>query len=472
MALLMTPVVATAGEDAAVQAAAAGYAQYGHGDYAASAASAAFAVEVQPENLEYRLLWVDALLAADRQQEAYAALQPVANHDTYAVQTRLAQAAMALGSEHQLEAAEAYGKAAALAQDAGSSAYLTRSRISALADAGQMAEAERDLRDAWAQGILPGDSPLDAAYLAARVGADDLAQEAFRVGDASGTAALDAGYSARRLGRDEDAIAWFERGLAGFPGDEDLAPQRRFEIRREIETLQRRWGVDASVILGTAPTTTTGSGGGDEIIQAGADAYWRLGGYNDGRPLDLFVRAFQTIDAPAGFDTGSDTTQGWIGLRYKPFRDTNLVLEASRMFAIGDLARDDTMLRAAWSAEKGGDLRYDRASWPSWRLYADLAHIIEDDQTLGAIDAQGGWTWRSTDYDLLTAGFGVRGYYDSGLIDTTAIGVGPRVSWRHWFRDSEFAAPASYIDLSLGYDFEIDGGDRAEGLRAALTLHY
>jgi hypothetical protein len=159
-------------------------------------------------------------------------------------------------------------------------------------------------------------------------------------------------------------------------------------------------------------------------------------------------------------------------VRWKPFTQANLVLEASKMIALGDLARDDVMLRAAWSAEQGGDLRYDRGSWPMWRLYGDVAHIVEDEQTLGVAEARAGWTWRVGDRTLVTPYLGVRAYYDSLFRDTTAVGAGPGLTVRRWFGGDRYAAPRSYLEGVIGYGFRLSGDDRGEGLYLGVSIHY
>ena len=73
---------------------------------------------------------------------------------------------------------------------------------------------------------------------------------------------------------------------------------------------------------------------------------------------------------------------------------------------------------------------------------------------------------------IVTPFVAVRGSYDSLLADETAVGAGPGVSWRHWFREGQYAAPASYIDLSVGYQFGLSGGDRAEGVFLGINLNY
>ncbi len=269
-------------------------------------------------------------------------------------------------------AADQATDAAAAWQDADSRAYASRLQIMELVQQGRTDEARAAFDRDWAAGILPGPAPLDAANIAVSVGRDAEAQTAFRQAEAasplSGATALNAGYSARRIGDDATAIYWFQRGLDTWPTEAGFDEQRRFEIRREVETLQRTWGATASVSYGSTSTVSSGIVGADTVLQAGGEVYRRISGYNNGRTLDVFARAFSTLDSDLGGPTGGDTTQGWVGVRYRPFSQTNLILEASRMIALGDLARDDWMLRAAWSAERGSDLRYDRSHWPAWRL--------------------------------------------------------------------------------------------------------
>lgn len=440
-----------------------------------AAAAAQGAVAADPANLDYRLLLADSLLAADKPAEAFEALQPVAGLADYRVQTRLAQAAGKAG--RKAEAAEAYGRAAPLADTAESRAYLTRARLMTLVELGRIDEARAEFDRAWADGVLRGQAPLDTAMLAIAVGDDVTAQLLFAEADQdapiAGRVALDAGYSARRLGRDQQALIWFRRGLDSLEaGQMSLEPQREHEIRREVETLERRWGVIATVSRGGATVDGATTSGAPMVTQAGVEAYWRVSGDNGGRPVDLFVRAYGVVDADGGWASGGDTVQGWVGVRWRPLAETNLVLEASRMVAVGDLARDDTMLRASWSAEAGGDLRFDRQSWPSWRLYGDLAYIVEDQQTLGLADARAGWTWRIGPSDLVTPYLGARLYYDSWQADESALVAGPGVSWRRWFRESRYGAPASYVDFWLGYDFSLSGDGRGEGLVVGATVRY
>lgn len=478
-AAVLTPVSAQA---QTVAAASDGYADataaYGAmtaGRPAEAVAPAARAVAASPENLEWRLLLVDALTGSGDHAGALAALQPVAGSWDHRVQTRRAEAARQTGDLRQ--AADAYALAAPLAPTAESRAYLTRARAQTLIELDRTAEARTVLREAAANGVLPGEAPLDFAYVAVGARDDRLAVEGFAAADRAtplrGAQALDAAYAARRAGQDAEAIVWLEQGARTLPA-EQLTPQRRHEIGRELQTLEHRVGGTATVSTGPADSATTLlNNAGDQVTQIGGEVWARVGGDNNGRPVQVFARAYQTLDADTG-PTGGDSTQGWVGVRWKPLTDTNLMLEASRLIALGDAARDDTMLRAAWSADMGGDLRYDRDSWPSASVYVDAARLIEDEQTYVVADANLGWTWVASESrgDTITAGIGARADYDSLRDEQWAVAAGPRVAWRHWMGGDDVRAPGRYLDVSLGYYVPIGDGPRDAGVVAAVTVGF
>ncbi len=470
-----TPPSGAAVDPAAYQDASAAYAAFEAGDPVAAAVAARRAVAAVPDNLEWRLLLVDALLASQEPVEALGVLQPVRDVWDHRVQGRRAEAARLTGDLAQ--AAEAYGMASALSPTAESRAYMARSQVLVLVEAGRPGEARNALSAAHQSGILPGDAPLDFAYVAVSAGDDRLAVQGFSAADQqqalSGDKALDAAYAARRAGDDTRAVAWLERGARTLPA-EQLTPQRRHEIGRELQALEHRFGGTATLSTGpgVSPDTLVSTSGGD-VTQIGGEVWARVGGDNNGRPVQVFARAYQTLDADTG-PVGGDSTQGWVGVRWKPLTDTNLVLEASRLIAIGDSARDDTMLRAAWSGGMGGDIRYDRDSWPSAQLYVDAARLVEAEQDFAVVQGTIGWTWIASQArrDLVTVGAGLHMDYDSLRNPDIAVSAGPRVAWRHWMGGDDIRAPGRYLDLSVGYYVPIGNSPRDAGIVAALTFGF
>ena len=447
-------------------------------DYTGAVAAATEAVRLEPGNRSYRLALTDAHLGAGQAQAALAAIEPIRQDPSFEVQSRLGSALSQL--DRHAEAAVAFGEAASAAPSTDARAYATRARVLALIESEEVDRARSEYLAALQAGTLDGSRPMDMAVLAVAVGEDKIAQpfyaEAASAGLLSGSAALDAGYSARRAHEDRAAIAYFSRGIddaaAGSPA---LTPRAMFDVRRDVANLDRSWGASGSISYGasSAANGIPTSPGSSDSLQAGVEVYRRLGGYRAGAPIDIFARVFETVDADTGA-TGTDSRQGWIGARWKPLADANLVLEGSRMVKLGNSARNDWMVRASYSREQGTDMMIDQRSWPMWRLYADTSYILDDQQTFGVVDARIGRSFAlGADNRTIVSVFGGVGVnYDSALRNAEAVGAGPGVSLRRWFRETKYAAPRSFVDLTLEYRFRLAGDERAEGLFATFSVNY
>jgi tetratricopeptide (TPR) repeat protein len=458
-------------------AASAAFAALQRGDYPAAIAAATNAVAMEPGNRNYRLALVDAYVGAGQDEAALRTLEPLRQDPSYEVQSRLGSV---LGQRDRQGAAAAFATAASTAPSADARAYAIRARVLALIEGGQVGQARSEYLAALASGSLIGSDPMDLAVIAVAVGEDRTAQpfyaEAAAAGALSGRAALDAGYSARRAHQDRAAIDYFSRGIDGVAaGSVEMTPEALFDVRRDVANLDRTWGGSGSISYGasSAASGIPTSPSSTDTLQAGVEVYRRLGGYRAGTPIDVFARVFETLDTTAGA-TGSESRQGWVGARWKPLAETNLVLEGSRMVKLGDAARNDWMVRASWSVEQGTDMRVDQRSWPMWRLYADASYIVNDQQTFGVVDFRAGRTFAlSADGRTTASVFGsVGSNYDSALATSEAIGAGPGLSVRHWFRETAYAAPRSFVDLTVEYRFRLAGDDRAEGLFATLSVNY
>jgi len=428
---------------------------------------------------EATLTRADALSQAGRPREAADALAPYAGEAAYDVQSRRAAALTA--AQDDAAAAPVFAQAAALAATPEDKAFMLRSRIVALTRLGQRAEARQAFDEAYRSGALAPSDPVDLGMIALSVGDDRTAQALFDKAPDSpklaGRAALDAAYSAKRVRRDEAAVRYFGRGLdAVASGDLSLDPTTAYAIRRDVADISRVWGANGLVSYGAAGVAAGGAplSGGRGVTQAGGEVYTRLGGYRNGAPVEAFARVFETVAAETGDPTGAQTAQGWVGLRWKPFRQANLVLEGSRMIKLGERARDDWMVRAAYSAGHGMDIDPVRRSWPMWNLYGDVARIVDYGQTLGVVDARAGWAVRAGDSEgwIVAPFVGINYAYDSSFARESALGAGPGVVVRRWFRGDSHAAPRSYVEASVQYRARLDGDRRAEGVFATFSIAY
>jgi tetratricopeptide (TPR) repeat protein len=429
-----------------------------------------------------RLALADASLTAKQPQRALDALKGLRGERSYAVAARAGFALLALGRRE--EALDAFRNAASHGATAQEKATVTSAEIGLLVDLDRRDEARR--RFAEAQSVLSPLAALDLAYLANRVGDDRTADEHFSraraAGQLKGLGYVDAAYAAKRLYKNDSAAELLKAAIdEAASGRLAIEPQYLFGLRREVGELERTWGAYASLLYGTvgvmpsvpfAPVPTAGN-----VLQAGTEIYWRPPGigYRNGAIVEVFGRVFQTLSDETDGPTGISTAQGSVGARWKPFSSFNLVLEASRLFPIGEYARTDGLLRAAFSDGRGTDLRVDVSDWWTWQVYGDLGYYVEEKQTVGAFEARVGRSFRMDGISnrlVLTPFLSVGGGYDSLLDTPEAVGAGAGLNLRYWFRESKHTAPMSFIDINVQYRAKLAGDDRAQGAFAGITVSY
>lgn len=452
-------------------------------DYRAAIASGRLTAQQKRTAL---LSIADTALQAQNPELAIATLKAFGDAPDYDVHSRLGYALMAL--ENREEALIAFERAERAAQDLRQKNAMLVARINVLNAMGRRDEARALFLAAYERGQLRGMDTVQLAVLASQSGENEMAFDLFEQADArnqlSGTNLIEAAYNARRTYNNERAVDYFKAAIdEAHSGKLKLDPQYLFGLRREVEVLTRTWGAYLSVNYGAAGMgpnnyllgpTNLGSG---HTLSIGGEVYWRPPhiGYRDGALFELFARGFMT-----GYDendgaTGLDTLQPSVGARWKPFKDQNLILEASYLFPISKFAREDVLLRAAYSMGEGGDLRVDVPDWTFWSAYVDAAYFAMNPQTIISSEARYGRSYRLdqiSDRLVVTPFLALGGSYDTGFHTPFSLGVGPGVNLRYWFREDEYTAPRSYVDLTAQYRVKLAGDDRAEGLFAGAFLSY
>jgi Flp pilus assembly protein TadD len=326
---------------------------------------------------------------------------------------------------------------------------------------------------------------IDRAYAAVRVGDDAAAYAAFeaakRKGELHGKQLIDAAYAAKRAYHNEEAVALMREAIdAEERGEFTLAPQALFGLRREVAEMTREFGASTSLTYGSSGVSNAAAlpqGNAGRILQQGSEIYWRPRGigYRNGATFELFARNFTTLGDSHDGPTGMSTMQGSVGARWKPFSRYNFVLEGSRLFKIGKHGRNDTLLRAALSDGFGTDLRVDVPSWWTGQYYAEAGRYLESEQNVANGEARIGRSYRMDSIHknlVLTPFVGIGASYDSDLHKEFALGAGPGINARYWFRQDKYTAPRSYVDFTLQYRAKLAGDDRAKGIFAGISVNY
>jgi Tfp pilus assembly protein PilF len=415
----------------------------------------------QQRNL--RLAWADSALMAHEPDQAAQALAPIEHEPDTSIQLRVAQLHLRNGDRKGALAAAQIAQEHAATDD-------DRESASALIDLAQ--QSEPDPRNEEAQ------KTLQKAYDLLRENKDDEAltefQKGFALGGGKAGTYADAGYAAKRIGDNDQAVTLFEASMDADDHEHTFDDQRRFGYRREVQQLERTWGVVVSLPYQVSAFSYQGT---VSVLQPGIEAYWQPPkiGFQNGRIFQLFVRGYGTAYDGSGNVTGLPTLQGSVGARYKPLVDQNLVISAERLIRLGSLSQNDWLARLGYSSEAGNDLRVTEPSWRAWQVYAEADYFVHQGRYILYSQLRYGHTWAITRIsDHLTVYPHVALIFDHDSKDQheTALSVGPGVQFRFWFRESRYSAPASWADLTVQYHIPLTSAARARGLAVQLTLWY
>ena len=450
------------------------YKSYDEKNYTQAALSIKQALQITPKNRDYQRLLVNALFRSEQFVEAeQAATSSLAdNADDAAL---LAQRGIIRRRLGQNEPARADFEAALRG---GSLPVFTE--ISLLVELDRTPKAWQRFDQAQTSGDFAGLPDVDIAYLAVRVGDDEMARTAFNRADSAGklpnTAYQDAAFAALRSNHDAEAIMYFKRAIDDTKALKLLMdPQLLFKTRRAVADVSRQTGVVASL---TYRNAISGRGSvpnaGADILQAGVEGYWRPWGYRNGRYAEVFARAFETLYSKGGGATGRQTLQSAVGIRYKPLSEANLVASISRVFRPAG-ASDDWLAQMGYSGDSGSDLRVDVESWWTTRTFAEVGRYFSAREQYALARVEAGRSFKVSGEKsrwVLFPHLSAAADFDSSLGQRSAFGIGPGLGARLWFREDVYAAPRSYLDVTMGYRGRLSGAKRAKGLFVTTTLSY
>jgi tetratricopeptide (TPR) repeat protein len=430
-----------------------------------------------------RLALADAALKTKDPQRALRALPRSSSDYDFAI--RRAYAYQGLGRKE--EALREFRSAGRLAATAVQRDGAIQAEINTLLELERKPEARVLFDAALAHGYLRTIREADVAYIAVAVGNDKTALELFDDAKARGAlpprATIDAGYTAMRQFENPKAIAYLKEGIdAKAAGLINIDEQKLFETRRTVADLTRVWGINSSISYGKVgsapnPFLTINTPGSSYTSQLGTEFYYRPEefGNRNGALFEVFGRLFETLYSEAGGPTGWPSTQGMVGARWKPFSDHNLVLEVDKLINIGGSARDDTLLRAAYSYTVGTDLRAIDTHWPTWYIYTEVDKFLQKSQLVGVFEGRFGHSFRLDPISPNLVFFPhavVAANYDDSYAVRDAYSAGLGASIRYWFGETKYIAPPSYWELTLQYRFRVGGDSRAEGIFAQTSINY
>lgn len=132
----------------------------------------------------------------------------------------------------------------------------------------------------------------------------------------------------------------------------------------------------------------------DKLVQQGAEAFYQPRALaRDGRSVQVFAQAFETLGAPRGWDKGGRTFQPSLGVRAKVLTSQNLVLGIQRVLRSTAGTPADWLYTAAYSADQGVDLQGGRRAWTYASLFAETAYFQGASRSADSLEARLGRTW-------------------------------------------------------------------------------
>jgi hypothetical protein len=301
-------------------------------------------------------------------------------------------------------------------------------------------------------------------------------------GKLDGQPLYDAAFAALAANERPAAQEYFRRAIdAAEPGSLSLAPQQVYDTRRAVTELDRDWGGYAALTYrgaaGVPGSVPAGEMGDD--VQWAAEVWWRPAALTgNGTFVDVYARAYEMLYSQNGGTVGNATTQGVLGVRWKPLASQSVIFSFERLLRIGNLSLADWLARLSYSNGFGADLRVDAPSWWTGDVYAETGRYLQEKSYYATTQARLGRSYRMPALDLGSTKAVLWPYavlaadYNSVFATPKAIGAGAGVNLRYWFGEDRYQAPRRYVDFSVQYRHALSGDERAGGLFAQVIFGY
>lgn len=280
-----------------------------------------------------------------------------------------------------------------------------------------------------------------------------------------------AAYAAKNSHKNELSIELFQLALdadRALPiADQPFDAQQVFTYRREIQQMNRSWGATVGLTFQHNAITRTST---LNTLQGGAEVYWQpndFAGNHDGHLFHVFAGVGETLYDAQGGPTGSTTTQGTLGVRYKPFSNSGIMLVAQRLLPFRNPGANDTYLHAGYFDALGGELNVQKSNWKNWQYFVDAGYFVNARRTYGTFEGNYGQAIRlnhSSDLIIWTPHVALAGEYDSAAIKPGAASIGPGIKLQYFLRENMYNAPASRLEINMQYRFKLSDSNRSQGL--------
>lgn len=240
-------------------------------------------------------------------------------------------------------------------------------------------------------------------------------------------------------------------------------------LRREVRELRRQWtiavfqswrpsqGGPSAAFAGLQRDGLIAAQGGVEV--AARALSWMP--FSGARSTEVFLRTLWSQRGDALAIDGR-SVQGTAGLRWQPIADSALRVSAEGLFAIGESARNDWLLRVAWGHSEGDEPPSGRSNWAARSLYVDVGRFFRGEGSNAAyaewregVAFAAGAGWVVVPH-LMVAGRAVR----PDPTNESWAEAGPGLAWRRSFGGTAHEADRGRIEIALQYRVALSGAAR------------
>ena len=273
---------------------------------------------------------------------------------------------------------------------------------------------------------------------------------------------LDYAYSLKEIGERKKAAEQFVIVQNQIDDVEKEDP-----MRREVRDLNREWTTFGSISYRDGVYSgidSTGSQLYDDSFQYGIETVYSPEKWQrNGRRVQLYGQIFASSDSST-FNWNQDSTQGAIGARVTPLRDTEWYLYIARLVALGDDALNDTQLRTTFSNTDGFEYEATENDWEYKFFNVDLSYLIEEDQIFATSEARYGRSYKRGSDLVLTPHVVLAGsVIENDIRDSQNLEAGLGVSAKLWKGETETQYPDKSLELIVQWRQPISSDDNKAG---------
>ena len=274
-----------------------------------------------------------------------------------------------------------------------------------------------------------------------------------------------AAYALKRLSRNTEAVDRFKAVIdqaAQMPMDIPADVQRRAEmvyrLRKETSKMEERFSLTGYLGYFTARNQPQpGTGGQSGYFSPTSNTMEAtftppVLGFRDERIFQFIGRLnWQNQSDSLEFD--SKSWQGALGVRYKPLKSYNIQVGFERLIKIGESGENNWLARLMGSWANGFDLDPFRDNWNYTTLFGEADRYLDKpSRFLFASEVRQGWSFKFASSWVLTP-FVVGDAHVWSPDDSKSSFVegGAGISLKHYFNQTEYSAPRSYLEVIAQY---------------------